>query len=221
MDVFDILVRYREGFTQGLIVTCNLAAITWSVGLTLGCVIGVAAYRWPVTVGYPLRGIAFILSGVPFLVLLYWAHYPLQSILGVVLDPFFTAAALLSFINTVIVSEVWRTALKGFQREYILAAKVCGFGSINSLRYIQIPLVFRQALPMLVAVQVTMLQMTLFASLISVEELFRVAQRINSSIHKPVEIYSALAIFFIIICVPPYIVAYWMRNRFTRDISEN
>jgi ABC-type amino acid transport system permease subunit len=74
---------------------------------------------------------------------------------------------------------------------------------------------------MLLAVQVAMLQMTLFASLISVEELFRVAQRINSTIHKPIEIYTALAMFFIIICVPAYILAFYLRQKYTRDISEH
>ena len=220
MSVFDIIIRYREGFTDGLFVTLKLAAITWATGLTLGGVIGASAHRWPRAVGLPLRSFAFLLSGVPFLVLLYWAHFPLQTMLHVVIDPFITAASLLSLINIVIVAEVWRTALEDFRREYSLAAMACGMSPGESLRHIQIPLVFRRALPMLLAVQVIMLQMTLFASLISVEELFRVAQRINASIYKPVEIYTALAVFFIAICVPPYLLAFWLRRRFTRDLSD-
>lgn len=220
MNVFDIIIRYREAFAQGLFVTLKLAAITWFVGMSLGGLIGASAHRWPRAVGLPLRSIAFLLSGIPLLVLLYWAHFPLQTLLHIVIDPFVTAASLLSLINTVIVAEIWRTALDDFRREYLLAAMVCGMKRGEALRYIQIPLVLRSALPMLLAVQVTMLQMTLFASLISVEELFRVAQRINASIYRPVEIYSALAVFFIIICVPPYLVAFWMRQQFTRDLSE-
>ena len=220
MDAFDIIVRYREAFYQGLLVTLQLAGVTWGVGLTLGWAIGASAHRWPTYVGYPLRFSAFFLSGVPFLVLLYWAHYPLQELLGVVINPFVTASAVLSIINTVIVAEVWRTAFDGFRKEFLLAARVCGLNSVQSLRYIEAPLVLRQVLPTLLAVQVTMLQMTLFASLISVEELFRVAQRINSTIYRPVEIYTALALFFLAICMPPYFAAYWMRRRFTRDFSE-
>ena len=221
MDVFDIIVRYNEAFCKGIKVTLELAAIAWAVGLTIGWILGASAHQWPVVIGYPLRTIAFILSGVPFLVLLFWANYPLQSFLNVTIDPFVTSATLLSIINTVIVAEIWRNALDSFRREYLQAAKVCGLGLIESLRYIQFPLVFRQVLPMLLAVQVTMLQMTLFASLISVEELFRVAQQINSSTYQTVDTYSALAIFFILICVPPYVIAYWLRIKFTRDLSEN
>ena len=221
MNVFEIIIRYREGFAYGLFVTLKLAIVTWISGLIFGWLIGTSAHRWPRPVGIPLRVVSFTLSGVPFLVLLYWAHFPLQTLLDVVINPFVTAAFLLSFINTVIVAEVWRSALDDFRKEYSLAAQVCGMSTGEILRFIKIPLVFHQALPMLLAVQVAMLQMTLFASLISVEELFRVAQRINSSIHKPVEIYTALAIFFIFICVPPYVLAFWLRVKYTRDMSEH
>ena len=221
MNVFDIIIRYREGFTGGLIVTIKLATITWLCGIIFGGLIGACSHRWPRKIGIPLQVLSFIMSGIPFLVLLYWAHYPLQMFFGIVIDPFITASVLLSLINTVIVAGVWRSALDDFRREYSLAAKVCGMSSVEILRFIKIPFVFRQALPMLLAVQVAMLQMTLFASLISVEELFRVAQRINATIHKPIEIYTALAIFFIIICVPAYMLAFYLRQKYTRDISEH
>jgi len=66
-----------------------------------------------------------------------------------------------------------------------------------------------------------MLQATLFASLISVEDLFKVAQRINSMIYKPVEIYSALGIFFLLVCLPLNGLALWLKKRFTRNLSES
>jgi ABC-type amino acid transport system permease subunit len=62
--------------------------------------------------------------------------------------------------------------------------------------------------------------MTLFASLISVQELFRVAQQINSQIYKPIEIYTALAVFFIAICLPLNLLAYWFKKKYTRNLSE-
>ena len=65
-----------------------------------------------------------------------------------------------------------------------------------------------------------MLQCSLFASLISVDEIFRVAQRINATIYRPVEIYSALALLFLAVCLPLNGLALWLRMRFTRDLSE-
>ncbi len=220
MSIFDILLRYRDALAAGLLVTLRLAIVAWLAGLCVGIIVGALAHRWPRLVGVPLRVLAFLLSGVPFLVLLYWAHYPLQEILRVVVDPFITSATLLSLINIVAVGEVWRGALDDFRQEYRNAALVCGLTTFEVLRYVQIPLVLRQALPMLLGIQVLILQTTLFTSLISVQELFRVTQEINSTIYRPIEIYSALAILFVVVCVPIYATAILLRRKYTRNLSE-
>src|SRR5207248_847460 len=95
VTVFEIIWKYREGFVSGLVVTFKLAAITWVIGLALGTGFGVLAHRWAKAVGLPLRASAFILSGIPFLVLLYWAHFPLQTMFSVVIEPFITASVVL------------------------------------------------------------------------------------------------------------------------------
>ena len=114
-----------------------------------------------------------------------------------------------------------RIQVDDFPKQYLTAAKVCGLSPQKTVRYIQFPIIFRQILPGLMLLQVTMLHTTLFASLISVEEIFRVAQRINSSIYKPVEIYTALGVFFLLICLPINGLALFLRAKFTRNLSEN
>jgi polar amino acid transport system permease protein len=220
VDFVEMILKYRQGFAAGLTVTLQLAGITWAIGLSVGSIVGAAAYFHPRAVGWPLRGCALFLSGVPFLVMLYWAHYPLQVLLGVVIVPFVTAAALLSLINTVLVAEIWRAALNDFPREYVVAARVSGLTQLEAIRFIQFPILLKATLPMLLATQVAMLQLTLFASLISVEELFRVAQRINSEIQQPILIYTALAAFFLVLTLPIYAAALVLRRRYTRDLSE-
>ncbi|SDU02491.1 amino acid ABC transporter membrane protein 2, PAAT family [Verrucomicrobium sp. GAS474] len=219
-SVADILVRYREGLAGGLLVTLKLCAVVWSCGLALGSLLGVAAARLPKSVGWPVRGASFVLGGMPLLVFLFWLHYPLQSLLDVVIDPFYTAAFALSVVNVFLVSDIVRHAVTDFPRQYVIAGEVCGMDRRAILRRIEAPLVLRQILPGLLAAQVTMLQCTLFASLISVEEIFRVAQRINSTIYRPVEIYTALGVLFLAVCLPLNGLALWLKHRFTRDLSE-
>ena len=62
--------------------------------------------------------------------------------------------------------------------------------------------------------------MSLFGSLISVEEIFRISQQINSQLYRPVEIYSALAILFVAVSLPLNMLANYLRNKYTRDLSE-
>ena len=220
MNVFDILIKYQQAFAGGLMVTCEMCLIIWSAGLILGSLLGILSARWRLMLGIPTRLIAFILSGMPMLVFLFWLHYPLQSLLGIVVDPFITAVVTITIINTFAVSEVVRTALIDFPQQYIVAAKVCGLSAMDTVLYIQLPIIFRQTLPGLLMIQVGMLHATLFASLISVNEIFRVAQQINSIVYKPVEIYTALGLLFLAVCLPMNGLALLMRKRFTRDYSE-
>lgn len=219
MEAFSIIWAYREGFLKGLAVTLQMCAIIWSIGILGGGALGWAAARYA-DWGKFVRGMAFFLSGLPILVLLFWLHYPAQAIFQVVIDPFLTAAFCFTLVNLFAVADLVRGAIADFPAEYVTAARVCGLTSRQTMLKIQLPIILRQILPGLLMLQVVMLHTTLFASLISVEEIFRVAQRINASIYKPVEIYTALGIFFLAISLPVNGFALWLKRRFTRNISE-
>jgi ABC-type amino acid transport system permease subunit len=220
MSVLDILIQYHQGFLSGLKVTAELCAIIWSAGLVLGAGLGLAAAEWRIGVGLPTRIAGFLLAGTPALVFLFWLHYPLQSMLHLVIDPFYTASFTLSILNVFAVAEIVRNAVREFPQQYVIAGRVSGMSRLQILRHIQTPIILRQVMPGLLTAQVAMLQMTLFASLISVEEIFRVAQRINAIIYRPVEIYTALAVFFLAICLPMNGLAIYLSHRFTRDLSK-
>jgi ABC-type amino acid transport system permease subunit len=219
--VAGLLAKYHQGFLSGLAVTFQLSLIIWLSGLIGGGALGILAARYKIAAGFPLRLLSFLISGVPILVLLFWAHFPLQVALGIILDPFYTAAGVLSLTNILIVSDLVRAHIVDFPSQYEVAARVCGLTRRVFIFKIQLPILLRQLVPALLPLQIVMLHATLFASLISVEEIFRVSQRINSLEYKPVEIYTALALFFLCISLPVNAVAIWLRNRFTRNISEN
>lgn len=220
MTVFDILLKYQSAFADGLATTFRLAFIIWFAGLFGGALLGSIGAKWKLMIGLPSRILSFTLSGMPILVFLFWLHYPLQAMLGVVVDPFITAAVTLSIINIFAVADVIRGVLADFPAQYVTAGMVCGLTPTQILMYIQLPIILRQTVPVLLMIQVNMLQATLFASLISVPEIFRVAQQINSQIYKPVEIYTALGVLFLAVCLPMNGLAIWLKARFTRDFSE-
>jgi polar amino acid transport system permease protein len=203
----------------GLRVTLDLCLIIWTSGIVLGTILGIVGAKWKV-VAVPLKIFSIILAAVPALVLLFWMHYPLQTLLGVVINPFITASAALSIINISLVSDLVREALRNFPQQYVWAAQVSGLTDKETVLHLKLPIVLRQTLPGLLNIQIAMLQATLFASLISVDEIFRIAQRINSLVYRPVPIYTLLALFFILVCVPLHGIAYYLRVRFTRDLSE-
>ena len=221
MSVLDILINYHQAFLKGLIVTLQLSAIIWGCGIVIGAALGLVGAQFKRSVGIPSRVFSFLLSGIPILVFLFWLHYPAQAVFDLVIDPFYTAALTLSIVNIFAVADLVRGVLNDFPQHYLTAAKVTGLTRKQTIFRIQLPLILRQVIPTLLLLQVTMLHTTLFASLISVEEIFRVAQRINAQIYRPVEIYTALGIFFLFVCLPINGFAFWLKKRFTRNLSES
>lgn len=220
MNIFRILANYREELLLGLWGTLKLCAFIWPLGVVIGTILGVAGMRWKRAIGIPSKIVSFILAGIPILVFLFWLHYPLQSVFRVVIDPFYTSVAALSIVNSLLVADLVRGVLVDFPQQYVLAAKACGLSHRQTVLRIQLPIVLRQILPSLLLIQVTMLQATLFASLISVDEIFRIVQRINSEVYRPVELYTALAALFLVVCLPLHGLAYVLKQRYTRNLSE-
>jgi polar amino acid transport system permease protein len=218
--MIDILLKYHLAFLNGLIITLHLAILIWGIGILGGGFIGLLGTKWRKCVGLPSQVISFLLSGIPILVLLFWLHYPAQTLLNLNIDPFYTTVFALSLVNIFTVSEIVRNARVQFPSQYIDVAKVCGITTRRSFYLIELPLIMRHILPPLLNSQVIMLHMTLFASLISVDEIFRAAQRINSQIYQPVEIYSLLGIFFLAVSLPLNGLAIYLKRKYGRNLSE-
>jgi polar amino acid transport system permease protein len=220
MSVFEIISKYKSAFLDGIQITLYLCLIIWISGLLIGSLLGVFSQRYKIAIGIPTRVVSFFLSGVPVLVFLFWLHYPFQQMIGRNFDPFITTALTISLMNIFTVAEIVRNAIQDLPSQFIEAAKVCGIKRKKRLWQIEFPIIFRFVLPSFLITQVNMLHLTLFGSLISVNEIFRVSQQINSQVYQPVEIYTALGIFFLIVCLPINGLAMYLKMRFARNISE-
>lgn len=213
-SLFD---RYSTALLDGAITTLELAMIIWLLGLVIGAPLGILRGSQSSGATKGLLQVAVLaLSSVPILVYLLWAHYPLQAGLGVSVPPFLTAAVVLTLYNALTVSELVQGALKDFPVAFEMAARVNGLRRGVFAKEILAPIVFRAALPGYLGSQVAALHLTLFASLISVDELFRVAQRINSIEYNAVEVFSVLAIFYFCLSFPLLLFSKWAESRLSQ-----
>lgn len=219
MQVFNILFNYHATLLGGLWVTIQLFLLTSIIGIIGGIVLGALGARYK-GLGTFVRIFSFTMAGIPLLVILFWFYYPFQTILGISISSFWTAVIALAFFNVAAIAEIIRGVLADFPKQYIVVAQMSDLPSRDIFSKIQFPMIFRQVIPSLLTTQVFILHATLFASLIAVPELFRVAQNINAMIYKPIEIYTALAFFFIITLAPVNYFAYTLKRRYTRDFSE-
>lgn len=209
-----ILTNYHDAFLGGLAVTFELLVLVSCIGIPLGVVVGVIGARMSRSLGSFVSGIHFLTSAIPVLVLLFWMHYPLQSMLRVAINPFWTSVFALGLINFVLTAELVRRELELLPKAYREAAKTLGLSKVKIARFVELPILVRHAIPQLLANQGKMLEYTLFASLISVPELFRVAQNVNAAVYRPVEVYSLLVLFFLIILGPLHLAVRYLEKKY-------
>ena len=220
MNIFEILIAYQKGFSQGLLVTLELCLLVWGIGIILGSVVGILSAKYKKSIGFISKIVSSLISGVPIIVLMYWLYFPMQQQLDVDIPPFRIAVLALSLANIFMVADLVKNAIVDLPTQYLVSAKVSGLSEKTTLFKIQIPLIFKHLVGPILLVQVTMLHCSIFASLINVNEIFRQIQKINALVFKPIELYTALAVFFIVITVPMTLIAQFLKKKYTKDYSE-
>ncbi len=217
--MFQVLIQYHNLLLQGFLTTLKLLGCIMLIGVPIGTLLGVIGGRYNHELGKIIKASRFITKVIPVLVFLFWLHYPLQGLLGIVVDPFWTTVLALGLINIIATAYVVTTELELLPKSYREAGITLGMSKNQVVKYIELPLLVRRTLPQLLLNQTSMLEYTLFASLISVPELFRTAQTINAMIYKPVEIYSLLVLFFLLILAPLHLLISWLQKKYVAEYA--
>lgn len=220
MEIFYLLEQYYPALLKGLTVTLKLSFIASATGIVLGVLLGVIVSNSNKFIQILAKAIYISIIACPVLIILYWFHFPFQKILNIVIDPFITAALTMTIINTIGVANTVQNAILKFPNHYTLTAHLCGMRGRYFVQKIQLPIIFNKVYPSILLLQVNVVHMSLFASMISVPELFRVAQRINAVEHQSVLIYTLMAIFFILVLAPLMLIANKAHKHFRYDENE-
>jgi ABC-type amino acid transport system permease subunit len=215
----NLLYTYAEAFARGITMTLFVTGCAWIIGTILGFFLGTTAVRSSIA-GSVISKVAFGIGAIPAMILMVWFHYPVQSALGVVINPIVTTIFVLTLINTALVAEAFSSARANTGRQYLESAFVHGLDFRTARYRIELPLLIRSAAPRVLYAQVLVLHVSLFASLISLNELFSVAQRINAVEYQPIPIYTFVALFYFLLSLPLLILGSRLERLYGRDFSE-
>lgn len=196
--------------------TLALALAAWIIGLPIGLVLGVVGFVKESTRPL-LRGVVIVFSTLPLLVVLFWLHYPFQTVLAVVWPPMVTSIIVLSLFVVVGSSDIFLQKLIAVDRVYSESIKVLGLSSRTYVRTALFPASWHMSIPQLLTLAIFTIQSTMFCSLIGVEELFRVTLRLNAVHLKPVELFLIMGAFYVCLCLPLFLTAARLRARYSRE----
>lgn len=195
---WSVIVDAMPVLLSGARVTIIITLVGLAGGMILGVVAGVMrAYGGVILNGFALAYIELI-RGTPMLVQVMFIYFALPMLANVRIDPL-SAAIIAIMINAgAYIAEIVRGALLSVNKGLREAGLALGLPTWKVLVYIIGPLAFRRMIPPLGNQFIISLKDTSLFIVIGVAELTRQGQDVMSTTFRAVEVWSAVAILYLI-----------------------
>jgi polar amino acid transport system permease protein len=145
-----------------------------------------------------LDAYTYVFRGIPVLVLLFIVYFGLPS-LGLKVSPLLAMALSLGLIASAYLAEVFRGALESVEVSEILAAEAMGMSRLQVFTYIELPQMFRFAVPGMVNEFTSILKYSPFAYTVGIPEITKQAMTLTATTLRGIEIYLAVGILYFVI----------------------
>lgn len=209
------LPKFLPLLPYGIFITLQLLVLTMVFGLLLAIPLGLAQVTGPKWLASLSRGYCTVMRGTPLLIQLYLLYYGLgsvfsgypelrQTIFWPILREGFYYALLAFVLNEAgYAGEIMRGAFLSVPKGELEAARACGMTPFQVLRRVWLPRAFRNAIPALGGETILTLKATPLAALVTVVDVFSVADRVRQETYI---IYEPLIMVMIVYLVMTFIV---------------
>lgn len=174
------------------------------VSLAIGCVIGITgafarAYGRPAAKTMVTAYTEFV-RNIPLLLIIYFVFYGLGLMGFRLLNNVWSFVLALSVYSGAYLTEVFRAGVISVPEGLIEAGKAIGLTPRKTIQFVTIPMTFRIVLPSLSNTFISLFKDTSLAAAISVPELTYGAMVINTNTWRILEVYTTVAIMYLITC---------------------
>jgi len=184
---------------QGAWTTLWISALSIVLGIALGLFVALLRAARVPFVAQALAAYVSLARAMP-LVTLMLVLFVAAPYLGLDLSPAVVGIVGLTLNTTAFNAEIWRSALEGFPREQLEAAKSVGMTRGMALRRIALPQMFLRGLPALVNEATFLVKGSPAVAVIGLVELTRTTQRISAATFEPMPpLLAAGALYMLLI----------------------
>ena len=189
--IFGLLV-------QAAFYTVAISSISIVIGFAIGMCVSAARLSSNPWLAAPARVFVSFFRGVPLLVQLLLI-YNLLPVIGINVPSVVAAVVGLSLCTAAYQAENLRGGFASVPRGLLEAADIAGLSPFQQLVRIRAPIAFRLTLPSLVNEAILILKASSLVSVVGVIELTRMAQDLDTSLYKPLQLYAAAGLLYFII----------------------
>src|SRR5450631_3480447 len=189
--IFGLLV-------EAALFTVAISVVSIVIGFVIGMGVSAARLSSHRGLSIPARAFVSFFRGVPLLVQLLLI-YNLLPVIGIDVPSVVAAVVGLSLCTAAYQAENLRGGFASVPRGLLEAADMAGLNRGQQLRRIRAPIAFRLTLPTLVSEAIMILKASSLVSVVGVVELTRMAQDLNTSLYKPLQLYAIAGLIYFVI----------------------
>lgn len=217
LETLEIIRAALPSLTLGALITLQLTAVSITLGLIGGSLIGMARLSSAAPVSLLARIYTDFFRGTPLLVQIFMIYFGLPALaqsLGVPLkfNQWTAAVVALSLNSGAYIAEIVRAGLQSIELGQREAAQSLGLGSVQTMRYVIFPQAFRRMIPPLGNEFISMLKDTSLVAVIGFEELFRRGQLIVAQNFRSFAIYTSVALVYLVLTLISSQVFSWLER---------
>jgi polar amino acid transport system permease protein len=195
------LLTYTD-FWNAVWLVIKLSLASWLISIVAGFLLALGKQSTLRPVAWVCRSYVWFFRSLPLLVLLIFV-YNLPQIFpwtgSFFSNAFWAGLVAMSLSETAYVAEIHRGGLAGVHKGQLEAGKALGIGYLGLQRLVILPQAFRVALPALINEYISMVKLTSLVSVISLEEILLVGERLYTQNFKVLETMLAVAIYYVLI----------------------
>ena len=211
---FSLIANHLPLLLVGALVTIEITALSVAIGTMVGLFVGIAElsrYPW---LRIPAKIYVDFIRGTPLLVQIFIIYFALPIVLGMRIEPFVAAVAACSINSGAYVAEIFRAGIQSIDKGQMEAGRSLGMSWGQTMIFIVIPQAFRRIIPQLGNEFIAMLKDSSLVSVIGFEELTRKGQLIIASTYGSLEIWSAVAIIYLVMTLSMTRLVAYLEKRF-------
>jgi glutamate/aspartate transport system permease protein len=141
-----------------------------------------------------------VLRSSPLLMIMFWAYYTGPMITGSPTSAYTAALVALAAFEVAYFTELVRAGLQSVATSQRRAALATGLTPGQATRLVVLPQALRRMLPSLLSQSIIAFQDSTIASVIGVADVFQMTNIISAREQRPIELYTALAVLFLVLC---------------------
>jgi len=214
---FSAIWKYREPLLWGLLTTLWMAFAAFFMAVPGGLLLAFGRLKGGWIVNIPIMAFVDLMRFTPLLVQAVWIHFALPIFTGASMTATQSGLLALTLHVSAYICDIIRSGITAVPHGQWEAAKALGLKPYISFFKVILPQVWPLVLPALANVAVSTFKLTAILGILAVDDLMKVANRINNMVFRPIEVYTSVALIYLACGLILTVLAAWFERRYGSD----